>query len=201
MKILNNIFLIKIGFVNTYLIEKDGDLVLIDAGLEGSGDKILEYIAKNNYRLEQLKSIIITHHHHDHVGGLKEIIKKISVEIASHLEEAPLIRESCGVNPTILLSNNSIYMGLRVIHTPGHTPGHLCILDEENGAIFSGDLFYEENGILKEIPYKYSKDPAMNRSSIKKLINYSFKHVLPSHGNPILEDGWEKILFLVKSFE
>jgi len=91
--------------------------------------------------------------------------------------------------------------GLQVIHTPGHTPGHIALLDMETKALFVGDLIYEENGRLMEIPQKYSMDPEMNRESIKKLLNYDFIHILPSHGRPVIGDEREKLSELVKTLE
>ncbi|MHA1616632.1 MAG: MBL fold metallo-hydrolase [Candidatus Njordarchaeales archaeon] len=197
MRILKNIHLISIDFVNVYLVERGDKLVLIDCALEGSSDKIFSYIESIGRSPEDISVIIITHRHRDHTGALGEILNKVRTKVAAHKLEA----EKIDANVDILLNDNDVLEGLRVVHTPGHTPGHICLLDEETKALFVGDLIYEEKGELLEIPHKYSDDPMGNREAIKKLAELDFKHILPSHGKPILDRGKEALLELIKKLE
>jgi len=90
----------------------------------------------------------------------------------------------------ILLEEGMNVKGLKVIHTLGRNPGHICLLDTNTNSMFIGDLMYEENGQLYEIPHKYSRDPERNRDAIRKLLDIEFKHIMPSHGNPIIDHGF-----------
>ena len=202
MKILEDIHLIKIDYVNVYAIEREDKLILIDAGINGSSKFILPYIESIGYKPENITTIIITHKHGDHVGGLKEIIEKTKAKIAAFELEAMTIKSKIGLKKIdITLHDEEEIQGLKVIHTPGHTKGHICLLDKKTRALFIGDLVYEERGKLYEIPYHYSEDPDGNREAIKRLANVDFKHILPSHGKPILETGKEALLKLIGTFE
>jgi len=90
--------------------------------------------------------------------------------------------------------------GLKGFRMPGHTRGSICLLDEESGALFVGDLMVERDGKLYEVPQQYSEDPMMNRERIKELLNIEFKAIYPAHGEPVLENAKEKVKELVESF-
>ena len=155
-----------------------------------------------NRKPEDISLIIITHKHGDHTLGLREILEKTNAKIAAHKDEVEGIIEKTKIDRVdIALVDGDEIEGLKVIHTPGHTPGHICLLDENTGALFVGDIVYTEKGDIDEIPHHYSEDPNLNRESIKKLANVNFKHLLPSHGDPIMGKGKEALLRLIKRFE
>jgi len=194
MRILNGIHMVKISFVNVYIIERDDELLLIDTGIPGSTDNILSYIEAIGYKPDNVSIIVITHAHQDHIGGLRALIKRTNAMVAAHRLE----REYISDKVDILLEEGMNVKGLRVIHTPGHTPGHICLLDINANSLFVGDLMYEENGKLYEIPHKYSRDPERNRDAIRKLLDIEFRHIMPSHGNPIIERGKNAVYELLK---
>ncbi len=201
MRVLGNIHLVKIDYVNVYVIERDNELLLIDAGLSNATEHVLPYINSLGYDPKDLSLIIITHKHSDHVGGLKELLEASGAKVAASRYEVDGIKERTSINKIdVLLNDGDIIKGLRVIHTPGHTPGHIALLEENTKALFVGDLMRVENGKLLEIPEKYSEDPEANREAIKKLVNIDFSHILPAHGEPILNRGKEALLELIKTF-
>jgi len=197
----DGIHLVKVSYVNVYLIEKGNEIVLIDAGLEGVSNYLFQYLEEIGREPKDISIVVITHKHGDHTLGLQEILEKTNAKVAAHKDEIEGIKNRAGINKIdIILEDRENIVGLRVIHTPGHTPGHICLLDEDNSALFVGDLVYVENGELDEIPYHYSENPKLNRESIKKLANIEFKHLLPSHGDPIKDKGKESLLKLIQSF-
>ncbi len=197
MEVINGIHRIGIRFVNVYLIIND-TLKLIDAGLPGSGEIIIDYIKSIGYDPNSLTSIFITHHHYDHTGGLRELVERTNARIYAHIDEKKHIERETGVSIDYVLRDGDVIGDLRIIHTPGHTPGHICLLHLGTGSLFSGDLFYEDDGRLYEIPRRYSMDPEMNRFSIKKLLNIDFKHIMPSHGKPVISRGREALEDLIR---
>jgi glyoxylase-like metal-dependent hydrolase (beta-lactamase superfamily II) len=110
-----------------------GDSVLIDAPAEAS--KILERLRGTNPRY-----ILLTHAHMDHLGALPELRGKLRVPLAAH----PLEVESLPSSPEILLNDgNTVSFGnikLKVLHTPGHTPGSLCFLTGQY--LIAGDTIF-----------------------------------------------------------
>lgn len=206
VEVLRGIHLVDGSFANVYILLRGGHLVAIDAGAPGNEERVLSYISAIGAEPSSLRLVIATHAHYDHVGALKKLKDTTGARVAAHRDEAPFIegREKLlgsrhePVEVDILLSDGDVVEGLRVVHVPGHTPGSIALLDEELGALFIGDLAYEENGVLYEIPQHYSLDPQGNRRSIRKLLRLGFRHVLPGHGRPIIGRGREAVEDLVR---
>lgn len=82
---------------------------------------------------------------------------------------------------------------IQVIPTPGHTPGHVCLLFQE--VLFVGDLIKNEKGQLVPYPSNWNWNTDLLKESIAKLNTYSFKWICPAHGQPIeRNDLWENIV-------
>ncbi|UCF71984.1 MAG: MBL fold metallo-hydrolase [Deltaproteobacteria bacterium] len=120
---------------NTYIItcRRTGDSVLIDAPAEAA--EILRRLKATNPRY-----ILITHSHMDHLGALLELKSNLGVPVGVH----PLDAKNLPSPPDILLGDADTVsfgnMKLRVLHTPGHTPGSLCFLTGKY--LLSGDTIF-----------------------------------------------------------
>ena len=120
---------------NTYvLICKDtGDSVVVDA--PGEADQVLQRLEETNP-----KYIVMTHSHLDHVGALSELRSALSVPVAAHEADA----DNLPMPPALLLNDGEIIpfgkVQLKVLHTPGHTPGSLCFLT--SNYLISGDTIF-----------------------------------------------------------
>lgn len=195
--VYEDIHLVKDSYVNVYLIVRGADVVLIDAGLESTWSLIKDYLNTLGLTFKDLTAVVITHHHRDHVGSLKYVVQNSNAVVAAHVDEIELIKSRSGVNVNVALRDGDMFKGLKVVHTPGHTPGHICLLDLKTKSLFVGDLVVEENGELNEIPHHYSIDPMKNREAIKKLRYVDFNNLMPSHGEPLLHVGKEKLEVLI----
>lgn len=191
MEILPGIHLADKGYSNTYLLVREGKLILIDTGMDKNAKKILEYIQGLGYRPSDISHILLTHSHLDHVNGLAKIKELSNAKVAIHTTEAAIVsgEESMilpkgpvgtvykilspfmgykPVMPDILLNDKGNIEGLEVIHVPGHTPGCVCYYFPEKRVLFSGDLiFYEKNNFTYP-ESKFNLDEDMMKSSIKK---------------------------------
>lgn len=120
---------------NGYLIrcKTTGDAVIIDAPAEP--EKLLAEIEDAN-----IKAVIITHRHGDHTAGLEEIKSATQAPIAVHLDDA----EAIPITPDLTFHDGDVFevgaLKLRIMHTPGHTPGAICILVGD--CLFSGDTLF-----------------------------------------------------------
>jgi len=120
---------------NAYVIlcRATGDSVLVDAPAEAS--KIIEQLKGTNP-----KYILLTHTHIDHLGALSELQSKLGLSVATH----PLDASSLSSPPEILLNDgDTVAFGnieLKVLHTPGHTPGSLCFLTGQY--LIAGDTIF-----------------------------------------------------------
>jgi hydroxyacylglutathione hydrolase len=136
---------------NCYLIGSEGEGAIIDPG--ASSKDILEMVSQSGLKV---KYIILTHAHLDHILSLDKIREELGVEVAAHEEDANSLSDSWtngaslfGSHSTfkdadILLKDGQILklgnLNLEIIHTPGHTPGGICI--KVGDIIFTGDTLF-----------------------------------------------------------
>lgn len=196
----------KIG-TDTYVFETNGHtallaagrLMLIDTGTDAAGSKLLPELEKTNYKPTDIEDIVITHTHPDHVGGLAKLKELSGARIASHKVEAKFISKEDtyqgppgpgsqrhpGTPVDVMLEDGQEFEGLLVIHTPGHTPGHISLLDTERSLLFAGDSFRNDPSGFAPMPDKFNIDPDLHRTSIKRLADYNFEKVIFGHGDPV----------------
>ncbi|MBF8267543.1 MAG: fold metallo-hydrolase [Dehalococcoidia bacterium] len=158
---------------NAYLIvcPQTSESIIIDAP---AGPAELLEEAKDT----RVKAILITHNHRDHLGGLKEIQAATAAPLAIHSEDAAALTES----PSFLVKEGDIIkagtIGLKVIHTPGHTPGSVCYLVGRH--LFAGDTLFPGGPGRTRFPENL-------RQIIKSIIGKLYilpddTLVLPGHG-------------------
>lgn len=139
--------------VNCYIVgsKKDNTAIVIDAG--GNPEEILNLTKKHNLTIQ---FIINTHAHFDHVGGVKPLQDLTGAKFLLHREDIPLLNylndqtDAFGLPPIPvprvdreLADDEEIFIGdetIRIIHTPGHSPGSICFLI--NDAVFVGDTLF-----------------------------------------------------------
>ena len=121
------------------------EAIIIDPGLEFSSEakQIFDYIAEGTLNV---KFIVNTHGHQDHVNGDAMFQEKYNVPICIHRYDAPSIEglEKIQFPATVLLDDGSLIKfgdeSLKVMHTPGHTPGSICLVGEK--LVFTGDTLF-----------------------------------------------------------
>ena len=136
---------------NIYIVEKDKSCFIVDPGYDFEGIK--DIIQKNNYKPE---FIILTHGHGDHIGSVKELSSLYNIPVYAHKAEKDLLNDpnlnlSSSMYGNISLDadfyieeTNKICIkgfSLKIIHTPGHTAGSICILIDNH--LFTGDTLFK----------------------------------------------------------
>lgn len=208
MRISKHIHLVDNSFCNVYIVLNNEGYIIIDAGAPENYENVIGYIEKNNLGLNKCSGIIVTHNHHDHIGCLSKLKNTLKTRVIAHKNESPYIdgrikrkrwMEVENVDVELEVDDGEIIGPLKIIHTPGHTPGSICLYHQIDKTIFIGDLVTNENNYLNEIPTQYSLDPIENRRSIKKIYEkLDFEILLPSHGQPIIGDAKKKMKILVE---
>lgn len=169
------------GGVNLYLVEAEVPF-LVDAGTGMDSKAIIEKIKQNT---EVVDSIILTHGHFDHSGAM-EISKHFKAPVYVHRSDSRFVE--CDHR----LIEEFEFLGFRIIETPGHSPGSICLYYEETGDLICGDLIFANGSVGRwDLPYgSFEK----LKNSIAKISKLNARNLYPGHGYPALGDGKEVIL-------
>ncbi len=182
---------------NAYLV--DGR-ILVDVGMDAS--LIISELEKV-IRLSDLETIILTHCHFDHSGGARDVAEASGAKIAIHKDDAPLLLDAFAsasslfgekapeIIPDILLKDGDTIGDLEVIHTPGHTPGGICLYDVRTGNLFSGDTVFQDGSFGRTDLHGGSTTKLVE--SIKRLTHLDVKIMYPGHGEVVSKNANEQI--------
>ena len=166
---------------NCYILEDEASLeaIIIDAG--GGAERILKLIREKKLKP---KFIIITHGHFDHVGAIEKIKAETGAQILIHqLDDFFLPLSDAPHADRFITENEVIAAGrieLKVIHTPGHTPGGICLYSEAEKVLFSGDTLFL--GTYGRVDLPHSSEKEMMESLEKLLKLPPETTVFPGHG-------------------
>jgi len=182
---------------NAYLVN---GTILIDVGMDSS-DIILEL--EKHIPLHDLEIIILTHCHYDHSGGAIGVARATGAKIAIHKDDAPLLgnpdasasrlfgKKAPVIVPDILLEGGEKLGELEVIHTPGHTPGGICLYDPGSKTLFSGDTVFQDGSFGRTD--LYGGNSLQLIGSIKKLTLLDVNIMYPGHGEVVSNNANEQI--------
>ena len=133
--------------------------------------------------------ILLTHHHLDHVGGAAELARKLSLPIAATTQTAELLDFRVD---RVLRDGDALPVGPRgwkCLHLPGHTRGHVCLLEEGSGAVVAGDLVAGVGTVIVDPP---EGDMLDYLASLRRLLELGPGVIYPAHG-PVVPAGADKL--------
>jgi glyoxylase-like metal-dependent hydrolase (beta-lactamase superfamily II) len=218
------------SMVHAYLWQWEQGISIIDTGTPGNGGKILAAVKKLGYSPKDVQRIIITHADVDHVGSLKELKRTTGAPVACHTVERhllehpeerkpaanllgyivrplyavvrrlPAFRVAPVVPDELYVDGERLPEGFVIVHTPGHTPGHISLLHPEKRLLIAGDALHRRSGVLSAPPAIFTPDMENAHRSIWKLwkkYGAEFDAMVFGHGNPILENAVDQIKVLV----
>ena len=142
---------------NCYILSDHGHAVVVDPAMDA--DAILEQVKTMGCVLD---AILLTHGHFDHILSVDDLREKCGVPVYLHREDAPMMgdgnknayRTFFGVDRTwrpadeYLTDGQILTVGqanLRVVHTPGHSPGSCCFLNAKDGFMVTGDTLFADS--------------------------------------------------------
>jgi glyoxylase-like metal-dependent hydrolase (beta-lactamase superfamily II) len=153
----------RLGMVNAYLVPEGDGLTVIDTMIGRSASKI---IAAADAQGAPIVRILLTHAHADHIGSLDELKQRLpDAEVVISTRDARLLRKDMTLDPNepedklrggypgaATKPNRTVDAGdrvgsLEVIATPGHTPGHIALLDARDGTLYCGDVYSTLGGV------------------------------------------------------
>jgi glyoxylase-like metal-dependent hydrolase (beta-lactamase superfamily II) len=195
------------GFtLNPTLVWDENGAILIDTGMPGQSEQIIEAIKKVGVPIEHIKSVLLTHQDIDHIGSLPELLEKLGSHITVYAHEldtpyiegkSPLLKldlpeelQHFVKNPpkakvTQMLKEGDelpFCGGIQVIFTPGHTPGHISLYLKQNKILIAGDALLSVNGELKGPVSQTTPDLPTAKESLRAFLNYDIEKVICFHG-------------------
>lgn len=187
---------------NTYLIDSE---VLVDTG---TGQFFPDIKKEITYHFDYtgIRTIVNTHFHFDHSGGNKKFRDWLKASVACHPADAKaietgktfaeLFNDSARIVTVDKLLRNGATIktenfSFEVIHTPGHTPGSICLYDKDKHVLISGDTLFDSAIGRTDLAGGSSEQMI---ESLKKLSGLRIDYLLPGHGPPKMGG----ISFLIK---
>lgn len=179
---------------NTFLI--DGEKrILVDPGHYHLFDHIRDELSGLSLSPEDIEMVIITHGHPDHMEGVKifqetdALIAVSSAEMEFIKTVAPHYGEILGIpefEPGVLLQEGDLKIGnlnFEVIHTPGHSPGSVCLYWPDKKTLFTGDVVFDQGIGRTDLP---GGDGEKLRESIRKISRLDVDYLLTGHGDIVV---------------
>jgi len=213
-----------LGIANVYLLVSEDGLTLVDTGLANHADDVGGQLLEAGFAMTDVRHIVLTHAHGDHVGGAAELAQRSGAEVIAHRLEVPYIEQrrplparkalnrtlnrlSTRVMPSPPVSVGRGVLdgdvvdalgGLRVVHTPGHTPGSICLYQAERGILFCGDALFNANPVTRKPglmlpPRIICSDNDLARASVGEILSLEFDVLCAGHGEPILTGAREQV--------
>jgi glyoxylase-like metal-dependent hydrolase (beta-lactamase superfamily II) len=172
---------------NSFLVEGEGELTLVDCGSAATAEAVLRELAGR-----ELTTIVITHAHPDHVQGVAEVRDRTGARVLAHAGDAGWLaagrvpaegRSGLGARafdrtrtahwtpfePDATIADGELIGDLRVVHTPGHSPGHLALVHEATRTALVGDAVFHTGKGLRLGPAGFAADPDARQAALTRL--------------------------------
>lgn len=205
--------------VNTFaFVEPDGQVTLVDTGLKSAPARIVAGLAAMGRAPSDVTRIVLTHSHSDHGGGAARLARETGGVVTVHADDAGFVRR--GERPPLdpvtglgrLMARGSakafepvevghelhdgevlpVLGGLRVLHTPGHTPGHVSLLHQPTGVLITGDAIF--NVLRLRWPVKaFCTDVRLTQRTAQVLGQFDYRVAAFTHGPHVAGNAREKV--------
>lgn len=170
-----------------YVLVRGGEATVIDTAPWCEQDVIGPALRQVGVDWPAVASVVVTHQHPDHWVGLPQALERAPEAVV--FAGAADIPHIASPRPIVAVGAGDRVMGLAIIPTPGHTPGHIAVHDDVAGVLVAGDAVGLQDGKVVLLPT--TEDDEGAKASIRTLIGLSFDTLLLSHGGPIIGEGWE----------
>lgn len=202
---------------NVFVLLANNGYYLIDTGIFMKTKYLIQILQENKLPLSNLKMIILTHCHCDHIGGAAELVRCSGAKLAAHkndvqfilqqsviegayhnmmLEEQKCMRHfNCVVKQIDCVLEDSdvidIIGGLQVINVPGHTPGSIALYQADKKIMFFSDVMRnkQDKGLVIGIPENFNINTKQVHIDAEKLLSYPIEYALFGHGSAITKNA------------
>ena len=210
------------GRVHAFLLDSGSDLILIDTLFDGDGRGVLQELERLGRRASEIERIVLTHAHRSHLGGAAVLKRLTGATVYSHEWEADIVEGDRRAQPVTLrpipplriypfriglalgrpkhvpcqvdeaLSDGDEVGPVQVLHTPGHSPGHLAFHWPERHALIAGDAIATWPRFGDGWP-GFNLNLKQQRESLRRMAALDARVVGVGHGEPITEAAAERL--------
>jgi len=212
MEIAKGVEMLQLEFqefiIHPILLWDDEMAVLIDTGFPGQFEDIQVEMERVGISVDKVKVVILTHQDIDHIGSLPNVLENgvSDIKVYAHKLDKPYIEGDLPllkdvqlenlpkgkVSDTVIDGQELPYCGgILILHTPGHTPGHISLYLKRSKILVAGDSMYSVNGVLGGVHAPTTLNIMEARQSLKKYLNLDIESVVCYHGG--LSEGNIKI--------
>lgn len=212
------------SMVNSYAFVDDEGVTLIDCGIRKAPPRIVAGLAEIGKTTADVTRIVLTHVHPDHAGGAAELRRRTGARVLVHDDDREFAARgrSPAADPSRLsgrifrrLTGNlgfepldettpladgdvlDVAGGLRVLHTPGHSPGHISLLHEPTGVLITGDAIMNAFG-LRRSPAFLCTDVRLTERTAHVLAEVDYEVAAFTHGPEIRHQAREQVRRLIQ---
>ena len=215
MRVFSDIHLVDGVSCNVYIIVEPEGVTIVDAGMPGAEKRILAALQTIGRSPRDVRHILVTHQHVDHIGGLAALVEATGAETWAHPGDTPAIegraQREAPHGPLGLVFRAALFPrlrpatithtvgeravvpvlsgegGLQVVETLGHTMGHISFYLPRRKLLFAGDAVRTERGRILPPPAMVSYDMPLALQSVRKLAAMDIAACLPGHGAPVTQ--------------
>ncbi len=207
-EVVRGVYLLDLGVSQAYLWDRGDGLTLIDTGIVGSQQVILDAARALGREIDE---IVLTHYHDDHRGSASALSALAGAEVVAHHADAdviagrvpqkppnlteqerpyaeaviPLVAEAAAVEvDRTVVDGEELRGGALVVHVPGHTPGSIAILLPVLGVLFTGDTIASVEGAPILGPFNIDRE--MAKESVRRQAGLDFEVACFGHGAPLI---------------
>lgn len=188
---------VNLGFVSAYVVVRGSEAAVVDTGVSGSEGSIETALATVDLGWDAVGHVILTHHHPDHVGSMPAVLNAATAATGyvgvGDLDNVSGPRELLG------LAEGDAVFGLTVIETPGHTAGHISLLDPVASVLIAGDALNGSNGRVAGPNPQFSEDHNQALATVGKMAGYQYETLYFGHGEPVLDGAAAMVAELAES--
>lgn len=207
------------SLVNSFaFLDDDGQVTLVDCGTTRAPRRLAAALTELGAAPSDVTRIVLTHAHPDHAGGAEEVRRGSGAPVFVHTDDAAYARAGTppprdrsfrlgrllqrlpgGDFPAVDVADElndgqvlDVAGGLRVVHTPGHSPGHVSLLHEPSGVLITGDALFNWRGIGWSIRYMCT-DFALSQRTAHALGELEYSVAAFTHGPELRDRAREQV--------